>query len=155
MIGQIGNLAISLFQTDLLYSVFKPEKLWLCRPFSRDSRSRFSRAIPASKKRVYAVKRNYARRIVKAHRGRFYERLRGIIINELKCGWKPLSFFLSLGRRLPCRHSGVRASPAICSADRLTILAVTTLIARGISTLTGRTDRLKDALRESPSRYGE
>lgn len=63
----------------------------------------------------------------------------------------PLSLFLSLGRRLLCRHSGVRASPAICSADRLTILAVTTLIARGISTLTGRTDRLKDALRSSVS----
>lgn len=113
--------------------------------FSRDSGpgshvSRFRRR----RSRAYAVKRNYARRVVKAHRGRFYERLRGIIINELKCGCKPPRFLARWGGV----RSGVRASPAICSADRLTILAVTTLIARGerISALIGRADRLKDAL---------
>lgn len=123
----------------------------MCRTFNRDSGPGSHVSRSRHRRSAYAVKRNYARRVVKAHRGRFYERLRGIIINELKCGWKPLSLPHSSGRRLTSRYSGVRASPAICSADRLTILAVTTLIARGISALTGCTDRLKDALRDSPA----
>lgn len=45
--------------------------------------SRVARGTP------HAVTHNYARRVVRAHRGRFYERLYGIIINELKCEGTP------------------------------------------------------------------
>lgn len=91
------------FISELIYSIFKTKKLWLCRTFNRDSS--FGSHVSRSRHRrsAYAVKRNYAWRVVKAHRGRFYERLRGIIINELKCGWRPLSLPPSSGRRLATR----------------------------------------------------
>lgn len=107
--------------------------------FSRNSGPVLTCRVVSRRGAPHAVTRNYARRVVRPHRGRFYERLYGIIINELKCGGKP-----SRSRRGNARtNGGARASPAICSAGRLTIPAVNTLIARGISALTGRADRRK------------